>query len=331
MHHSVHHSPRRSMPSQEPVTSALVAVDPVSKKGEAFKRFCAIIRLFQQKHLLSQSSLVSIIHASLYTVPISWYEDMKNDFAREAHDSIRNDCQGRFEFTDARVLQSQTNSNEDLINQVVRYGQRKSKGLLVVSSNERSGLAHWILGSFSETAALTAKAPVLIIKPYLTEKDFSAKVRLVVAMDATAPLPTEELQWISSMAKKASAEVDLIYVEPQKHFFADKLQKLAGSKKTKKEWAEKEKQNEKGKQELINNLRKVRKFLQAQKIPVHIEVLDEKETIAHTIDDFATQKKAWAIITMGAEKTRGRKLLLGSTTRRLLKLTKRPFLSLRLE
>lgn len=47
------------------MVSALVAIDPTSEKGKNFERFCSILRLFQQKGILSQTSIASTIHASL--------------------------------------------------------------------------------------------------------------------------------------------------------------------------------------------------------------------------------------------------------------------------
>lgn len=293
--------------------SALVAVGPTSQKGHCFERFCELVRFFQAKGFFSETSVASIIHASLYAVPFSWYREMSGEFAEEAQESVEAACQGRFAFDSVKILESETHANESLVTQISRFGRRTGKDLLIVLSNERTGLPHWILGSFSETAALTASLPVLVMKPHTRELDLSKSARFVVAVDVAAPLSSKDLRWITKAAKLADSHVDLVYVEPRPRPVIESLQK----------------RREKGEASLV--LKKMQRILRSEGVETSAEILTEGKTIAHTIAEFAEKRKAWMTITVGAKRSLARKLLLGSTARRLLSLTERPFLSLRLE
>lgn len=293
--------------------SALVAIDPTSEKGKSFERFTAVLRLFQQKEILSNASIAAAIHGALYAVPHQWYREMKGKFAKEALDSITKACTGRFVFDGAKVLQSDVQSNEGLVAKLAGYGRRSGHDLLVVSSNERTGLPHWILGSFSETAALTAPMSVLAIKPHLAESDFPPEARFVVTVDAAVPPSKKTLQWIGRLAKSADAHVHLVYVEPRERPLVDSLQK----------------RQPKNLAETV--LKGIARDLREAGVQSTVDILSESKSIAHTVVDLAEVQKAWLTITLSAERSAVRKLLLGSTARRVLSLTKRPFLSLRLE
>lgn len=295
------------------MTSALIAVDPTSKKGKSFERFCSILRLYQQSGILSQTSVASIIHASLYSVPTQWYREMRSQLAKEALDSVTESCNGHFEFDSAKVLISEDHSNESLVSQLTKYGRRTERSLLLLSSNDRTGLPHWILGSFAETATLTAKLPVLVVKPSLDVTDFSKEARFILAVDAHTRVSKKQLRWIVNLARPASAQIDIIYVEPRPR---PVLKWLQGD------------EPQSGAEE---NLNEISRELSAAGVKTKVLVLKESKSIAHTITDYAEKRKAWLSITINTERSTAKKLFLGSTARRVLSLTERPFLSLRLE
>lgn len=295
------------------MASALVAIDPTSEKGRSFGRFTAVLRLFHRKGILSRASVASIIHPSLYAVPYQWYRKMQGEFSREALASVREACAGKFEFDGVKVLASDASSNEAQVAKLVGFGKRCGLDLLVVASGEKAGLPYWILGSFSETAALTAGISVLVIKPHVSEGDFPPEPRFVVAVDPAAPPSKKDRQWIRKLAKNAGALVHLVYVEPRPRALLGSLQKrqpkgVAGGV-----------------------LKGLARELRGAGVQSTAEILEEEQSVAHTIAGLAEARKAWITITVGAERSAMRRLLLGSTARRILSLTKRPFLSLRME
>jgi len=292
--------------------SALVAIDPTSKLGTGFGRFCSILRLFQARGFFPETSVASLIHAALYAMPLAWYREAKDQLLEEAYDTVTTACRGRFEFDSVRVLSCEAHENEALVARLSQFGRRKRKEVLIVSSNDRSGLPHWILGSFSETAALTASLPILVVKPHLKDSDFSREVRFVVGIDAVTPVSEEELDWIAKAAGETRAHVDLVYVEPRPRpvlgFLHEPIQKTDATRV----------------------LKRLQAVLKARGTRSSVTLLEESRSVPHTIVEFAENRKAWMIVAGNAERSTARRLLLGSTARRMLTLTERPFLSLRL-
>lgn len=291
----------------------IVAIDPIEPTGRAFEQFCEAVKLFQEKGLLSNTTIASTIHSALYPVPISWYSEMKGRYVDEALDRIEAACAGRFMFQTVKVFESNSSWNETLVAQLSRYGKKLGSNLLVVGSNNRKGLPHWILGSFAETAALTATLPVLVVKPHWKESSYSREVRILVAVDANVPPTVDQIRWISKMAKASSAEVDLVYVRPKRRMFIDDVRPP------------------KEKSDALEALKKIQKSLSTDGIKAQVRILEETKSLAHTLAEFADERKTWLTIATSAKRSMPHKLLLGSTARRFLTLTERPFLSLRSE
>lgn len=292
---------------------ALIALDPVGNSDQNLEHFCEVVKLFQDKGFFSETSIVSVIHPSLYLLPNQWFRDMKGKLAKDALESIADRITDRFRFSTVKILQSYSDSMESLVSVLSRYARRAGSDVLVVASNDRAGFPLWFLGSFSETASLIAVHPILIIKPHMQIHDFGQEPRLVVGIDTTVPITTKALHWITDSARSVSAFVDLIHVKPRPRAFRDAFQKKSGKKEP----------------ELV--LQSIQKKLQKSGLRVGISVLEESTSIAHALVDFAEQRQAWVIIAVAAQRSPLRKLLLGSNARRILSLTRRPFLSLRLD
>lgn len=290
----------------------VVAVEPTSKRSTCFNVFSKTIKQFQIKGLLPSTSILSINHSALYLGPISWYRENQDRYVEETKSRISELCSGQFEHGSIHVLKGQASSNQFLVEQASGYLNDIRSNLLVVLSSDRTGVPYWFLGSFSETAALSLTVPILIIKPHVKGIKFSAKTRVVIAVDASVVYPSKYIKWISDFALPAGAKVDLVYVKPEaKGFFA-------AFRKPKKQDVP------------IRELRTLQKALIKFGLDTTLIMINEKQSVAHSIVDYADKKNAWAIITMGAQRKLARRLLMGSTARRILSLTKRPYISLRL-
>lgn len=281
---------------------ALIAVDPLRPHGKCFDLFCDALHSFQQRGLLTQSTIASAIHSALYPVPKRWYREFVGRYAGEARERVETACQGRFSFESVKVLASDSSRNEDTVSEISIYAQKKGGQVLVVGSNNRTGFPHWILGSFAETAAMTATLPVLVIKPAWKTQAYSRETRLILAVDAAAPPSAKQLRWVAAAARSASARVDLVYVQSEPPLNPEKVSKILSS---------------------------LQKDLRAASVVSEFHIIKETQSSAHALDEFAEKKKALVTIVCSASRSIPHKLLLGSTARRLLALTKRPFLSLR--
>jgi nucleotide-binding universal stress UspA family protein len=210
-----------------------------------------------------------------------------------------------------RVLQSESSHNEDLVDKLSKHVLDLRADLLVLSSNERKGLPYWLLGSVSETASLTAKVPVLVLKAPSRERKFSRFVNFVVGVDVAAPPSRQDVNWIANLARVCGARVHLFYVRPRKNKLRDKVRAKVDRQQTHQVLQGLEARfNEKG-------------------ISTSVVIKPERKSIPHTITEYAAKTGAWLTITTTAQRSRAQKLLLGSNARHILMFSKGPFLSLR--
>lgn len=292
---------------------AVIALSPQQDLDENLDYFYDTLKLFQGHGFFSEISIVSVIHPFLYLMPTQWYKDSRHRLVKEAHQSLEKRVGQRLHFKSIKVLASSSDSLEHLSSMVSRHARHCGSDVLVVASNDRTGLPYWILGSFSETTALTARHPTLIIKPHVSPDQFAPTAHLLVCIDVKAPPSSKDLRWISHTAKANGAALELLYVKPKTRIFLDVTQP------------------EKTLKEPQKVLDAIQEKLQKMGLRVNSSILEEGSSLAQTVVDFAEQKQTWAIITVAASRSRLRKLLLGSQARRILALTQRPFLSLRLE
>ncbi len=292
--------------------SALVGLDPTVKKNPTLDRFLELLCLYKSRGVFARTSIASIVNPSSYAVPSSAYRELKGQYVKEAKHRIKRAIQGSLDLDPIYVLASDSQANETHVQQLTRYARRLNADALVLSSNDRSGVPYWFLGSFSETAALTAGIPVVVIKPSLAAADLSRDVRFVLAVDAAAPPNATAVRWIAELTKSAKGKLDLVYVIPKRRVVIDALQ---------------ERKNE---EEVEKVLAKLKASFQSNGVHAQTKAITESKSVAQAIADYAEDAKAWLTITTAPERSGVRKLLLGSTARKILSLTRRPFLSLRL-
>jgi len=293
--------------------NALVALDSTFCSGTNFERLCEGIDLFQKAGIIPTASIVSIYHASLTPLPLEYYPENKSRFMKEALHSVRQAAEGRFAFDSARVLHANSSNAEEHVELLSKYGQKMGASLLVVGSSDRAGLPYWFLGSFSETAALRASLPVLVIKPYVPALSFSKQPKFVLAVDVAVPPQKKMVDWIAEMAKSSKATLELVYIVPKQRIFFDALQVR------------------KRRSEATDSLQALQSRFSRAGIRSRFSIIEEQKSVAHTLAQFAEENRAWLTITTAADRPRVRKILLGSRARHVLALTKRPFLCLRLD
>lgn len=293
--------------------SALVAVDPMAIKESSFEHLCEAVRFFQEKKILSRTLVISATHASQFLMPYSYYRDHKDELAEEAQSKVRAACTGKFQFVNNRVLQSDSHTNEEIVDIISRHGRRTGMDLLVVGSNSRKGLPYWFLGSFSETASLTAKLPILVFKGKFSNIEISRSANIVVGVDVAAPPSSQDINWLVSLAKAAQARIHLLYVEPRERPLVDQLQLR------------------KNRDEATHVLERLQHAFETRSVSSTLTIKEETRSISHTLVEFADKKGALLTVATTPKRSSVRKLLLGSTARNVLALTKRPFLSLRME
>jgi nucleotide-binding universal stress UspA family protein len=262
--------------------------------------------MFQSGGLLRGLSVVTAIQPSLYMVPLKWYREMKGKFAGEAQGYIERLLTDRLSFETVEVVKSEAAATEDLVREVAGFAKKQGFGLLAVASAQKKGMPYWLLGSFSETAALTASIPVLVVKPALKREEFAREPRLIVTVDVLTPPAVAAIKWIKDFVAGTKTKVELVYaqggvlspVEDREGMERSALQDIAS------------------------------RFSEVG-LPVEVKMLTVEKSAAQTLVEYADERKAWAIVTVATQKMSARRLVLGSVSRQILQATKRPFLSVR--
>lgn len=284
--------------------SVLVCVDPAVPHQKNIQKFCGQIELFQREGFFTRTTAISIIHPAMYAVPTKWYQEFKKKYVKEAARHIEEICKDCFNLDGIKVIHSDSSVTEDLIHKLSRFGKSHKHDLLIFSTSGRKGLPLWFMGSFSGSASLTAKLPVMILKPHADLSDFSKAPRLVLAVDPDITDHPKAIKWVIDSLKHTSTEVDIVYVRHQK----------ASSQNKQKD-----------------TLEGLLKKFTDHNIKARVHILSEAKSVAHTIVHFADKRKAWTIVTLNSPGSKLRKLIMGSCARQILELTKRPFLNVRVD
>lgn len=294
-------------------THALVGIDPTIDEHGTPDSFLKVLRRFQDVSLIPSFSFVGIMHAHLYPMPNQFYRESKSKLKNEAEKRIDSLVSKTFPTSSVSILQSNSPAKEDHVSLLSKWGAKLGVEFLVLASQDRKGLPYWLLGSFAETASLTSKLPVLIVKPESSPNHFAAPVSMVVCVDVASPPAAASLATVARVAKRANASVHYVYVRPKKRTFTDALFQRKSENET---------------QSLLSRLKT---SMESKALNVTATVLEEKDSIAHSLEEFATSRKAWLIVTTAPKRSHARKLFLGSTARKLLAVTKHPVLNLRSE
>lgn len=296
---------------QKQLSHVVVAIEPPdADRPLPLKNFGTMIQRYQEKFLLPQVSIASLIHSALYAVPTSWYYENESRYGAEAHAMIDRACGKSFDYSSIHVLKGKASANHLLVDQLSGFLSKKRSDLLVVLGSNRTGLPYWLLGSFAETAALTCSKSVLVIKSQSNLK-LSTQPRLTVAVDPEAQYTDKDLNWLLRLAQPGRVHLDFVSVRPNPAGVLSHLRKP--------------------KQPHLAN-QKLRKFVQSinkNGVRTSLTFVKEQASVAETVVAFADKRKSWGIVTVSTERSLTRKLLLGSTARKILMLSKRPFFSIR--
>lgn len=291
--------------------NVVAAVEPpVLERTLPLNKFASTIKFYQEALILPRVSVVSLIHSSLYMVPFSWYYENEDRYAFEAKSKVDQACQNKFDYSSVRVLKAKASANHYLVEDLSAFLTEIRSDLLVVLASSRKGVPYWLLGSFAETSALTCTTSVMVIKSQ-SGIELSTKPRLTVAVDSNAKYTAKDLNWLIGLALPGQVQLDLLFVRPKPSGILSALRKPKHPRIADKE------------------LKKFERELNKAGVLTTLTFTKEVDSIAETVVDFSNKKKSWGIVTISTERALARKLLLGSTARKILMLSKRPFFSIR--
>jgi nucleotide-binding universal stress UspA family protein len=290
---------------------AVLAVDPTTFTNSWTERVFSMVKHFQEHGLFTQLDLVSLIHRNLYILPTSEYRKLESKLLKEARASLQFHLKPQLNFQKVRVIASDSTFQEDNVGIISDITRRLKAEVLIVGGSGRQGLAYWMLGSFSETATLTATVPVLVLKQQIDKTRFGKNPVIVLAVDIEYPPRQNVLKRVGELATRLKASTHFLYVLPKPRLIHKVLEKP------------KERQN------ILSLSQKFKAQLQSRQTKQRFVIQKESKTIAHTINEYAERQRAWAIVLTPSNRGRMHTILLGSTARRTLALSRLPLLMLR--
>jgi nucleotide-binding universal stress UspA family protein len=290
---------------------AVLAVDPTTFTNSWTQKVFNLVGYFQDHGLFTQLDIVSVIHPNLYILPTSGYRKLESKLLKEAHASLQSQLKEQLNFQKVRVIASDSTFPEDNVRIISDMTRRLKAEVLIVGGSGRQGLAYWMLGSFSETATLSATVPVLLLKQQIDVTRFRKNPVIVLSVDIEYPPRRKVLKSVGELAMRLKASTHVLYVLPKSrliHKVFEKPEDLPN---------------------LVSAHQKLKTQLQSHQIKPRFVIKNESKTIAHTINEYAESQHAWAIVLTPSNRGRMHKIMLGSTARRTLALSKLPLLVLK--
>lgn len=288
-----------------------LALDAVSTKTPALEQFLEVMGHFQSKGLIASVESVSAFHPGLLGLRSEYYRRHRSEVVGELMAAVKKALGRRWPEVRPHVVFAESPGNEDLVEAVASWSRRHGNEVVAVAGHQRRGLAWWVLGSFSETAAMISPQPVLVVKPTLRLKDLHRTPRFVLCVDPEAPPSKAELTFVQSKLGGAGRRIDVLTVRPRRESMLKSfLKETVGPSKRSQSLAR-----------VIRDLSK--------RSEVRLVEKTASSSVAAEIADYACSKRAWMVILTSPARSRGHRLLMGSTARSVLALAKTPVLALR--
>ncbi len=292
--------------------SAVLAVTPtLSEKPVELKRLCRQIRELQNRGLLGSVSIASVMHPDLYPYPASYYQLMKFGLTHQNRERLESYMRKWFKFGKVHMLSTPSSENATLAERLSDFARKRQAEVLVVN---QSGARGWIGKLFSrvaEATAFSAALPVLVLNSDHEEELASSEARILFAIDPQSTPSDAELGYVVNAAKLMAAEVHLLYVRPANRSFAKKLRERLPASTA------------------MRELRRLETYFRERGVRGRSVMVEEDESVASAIEQYAEDNLVCLSVVTSPVRPFFRKFLLGSTVKRLLRVSKRPVFVLR--
>lgn len=282
---------------------AMLAVDPKYSKDQLNSSLMSQLSKLKEQGIITSLSGCTVIHPALYSGPIRWFEELKKSFQSDMERDLSLKVKAKLAVDAIKVLVSSSSTTEDVAQKFVSNAEKEGTELSVIFGSNQKQFPHWFLGSFTEIAIQMARTSILVLKPQLKESQLASKPVFVVAIDTTAKVSPKVFAQLLKMAKTAHAGLHFVSVLPP-------LMKKSTAETT------------------LEALHRIQKKFTASGIVTHAKVLPASSSVAQAIVDHADDLGAWGLITLACERSKLRRFFLGSTTKKILVATRRPFFHL---
>lgn len=290
--------------------TAVVAVTPtIHEKPAELERLCAQLGQLQERGLMRTISVAAIMHPDLYPYPSDYYQLVKTGLSRQARLELEKNMRSKIAFRKIHMLTAPNSENLTLAQKLSDFAERRRADVLVVSRPRNPGWFRRLIHRVAEATAYSASVPVLVLSPEGSVAGLEA--RILLAVDARR-LPTEgELEHVAAAARLMGAEVHILHVRPANRSFSKPLNlRLPASL-------------------VMRKLGRMEAFFARRCIGSKSVLAEEDESVAAAVERYAAAHGICLTAVTLPRKSLVRRLVQGSTVKRLLKLSRRPVLVLR--
>lgn len=292
--------------------AAIVAVTPtLTEEPEKLERLCRQIGELQKLGLLKSVSIASVMHPDLYPFPASYYQLIKFGLTHKNKKQLEDFMRNKFEFKKVHMLSSPSSENLTLAEKLSEFAERQRADLLVVNQTRNAGWFKSLVHRVAEVTAFSAALPVLVLHSDSEEAKGGFEPRILLAVDARHLPSASELEYVANAARLMGAEVHIVHVRPANRSFSKPLNlRLPPSL-------------------VMRKLGRLETYFARKCVSARSAMVEEDESIAAAIEQYAeTHRMCMSVVTLPVRPYL-RRLLLGSTAKRLLRISRRPVFVLR--
>jgi nucleotide-binding universal stress UspA family protein len=102
---------------------------------------------------------------------------------------------------------------EAVASAILRFAEASHSDLIVMSTHGRTGFNRWLLGSVAEQVLQGAEVPIVLVRTSQERSTQPFQLRRVLVPLDGSPLGEQCLPYLDELAKQASPEITLLYVE----------------------------------------------------------------------------------------------------------------------
>lgn len=287
--------------------SAVLAVTPtLYERPENLDRLCQQVSALQERGVLGSVSVASVMHPDLYPYPASYYQLVKFGLLHQSRAQLEGFMKKKFKFKKVHMLTSPSSENTTLAEALSEFAKKRRADVLVVNRPAHRGLFSKLFSRVAEVTAFSADLPVLVLNSEFEAELLNSEPRILLGIDPKVAPSEAELAQVISAAKLMGAEVHLAHVRPASRTPSDMYNGRTPASI------------------VMRKLRSLEYQLRAEGVRARSVMLEEDESVAASIEQYAEDNRICMTAVTSPVRPFLRKILLGSTARKLLRLSRRP-------
>jgi nucleotide-binding universal stress UspA family protein len=159
------------MTQEKPIRKIIWAIDPFIEEKALQRSAGMVIQALTEN---SPADIFPIYIWSVYPAPLQF--DLPSNYGQQVKRNARKSLKAlvsRMKLSRLKPITVITGSYlpvKDGVEEVMSFSKKQKADLIVVSTHARKGSKRWMMGSFAETLMLNSDIPILVVNPHLKGK-----------------------------------------------------------------------------------------------------------------------------------------------------------------